>query len=313
MTNGKIVYATEDKVSGSWDIFAVDPVTGESEVLDAHPSGDWSPSVSPDGGSVAFLSWRDGAPRVYVMTIEGSSVRRVSAKRINGTPIITWSPDGKRLAFQSRDRKDVNQLYVMRLSDGRVRKLTNFAPIEDPVINPGVYSPEWVPGGRRIAFVRFKGTVGSDIYTIRPDGTDLRQLTRGSKAYTLSYSPDGKRIAFGSWRAMDSLFDGGEPACYLPVDAGPARTAVVGECNFDIYVARSDGSDEKQLTDFPGLDFFPDWSPDGKQIAFLSDRPTPTAANNDDVFVMNADGTDQRNVVVTPVYEWGLSWQGLES
>jgi Tol biopolymer transport system component len=64
----------------------------------------------------------------------------------------------------------------------------------------------------------------------------------------------------------------------------------------DIYAINVDGSGERRLTDTPGLDGFPSWSPDGQRIAFVSDR----AGGNWEIYVMNSDGTHQRHLTNTP-------------
>ena len=81
------------------------------------------------------------------------------------------------------------------------------------------------------------------------------------------YSPDGRKIAFGSSRSGD----------------------------FEIYVMNADGSDVVRLTQSSGLDVRPAWSPDGKRIAFTSNRD-----GNYDIYIVNADGSDPTNATFPP-------------
>jgi len=67
----------------------------------------------------------------------------------------------------------------------------------------------------------------------------------------------------------------------------------------DIYIIRVDGSEERRLTDTPGLDGFPSWSPDGKRIAFASDRES----DNWDLYTMRADGSQQRRLTDTRYHD----------
>jgi len=83
------------------------------------------------------------------------------------------------------------------------------------------------------------------------------------------WSPDGTKLAFSSNRSG----------------------------NKEIYTINSDGSDLKQLTKSAGADEYPSWSPDGSQIVFTSDRRKPLKA----VFVMNADGSNQRELLDKPL------------
>src|SRR5437763_1434865 len=97
----------------------------------------------------------------------------------------------------------------------------------------------------------------------------------GGFLQNLSWSPDGKQIAFAS-----------------------ARTG-----NFDIWVMNADGSDQRRLTTNPTMDCWPAWSPDGKRIAFTSNRD-----GNYEIYVMNADGTGQRNLTAHPAQDNYATW-----
>ena len=71
----------------------------------------------------------------------------------------------------------------------------------------------------------------------------------------------------------------------------------------DIYMMNVDGSEERRLTDSPGLDGFPAWSPDGKRIAFVSAR----GGGNCEIYVMDADGSGQERLTRTPDDEYFLA------
>jgi Tol biopolymer transport system component len=97
-----------------------------------------------------------------------------------------------------------------------------------------------------------------------------------------------------------------------PTTTGPINvTAFSGRIVFDnsedIYTVNADGTDLKQLTDNPGAEFDPMWSPDGKQIVYRDSR---RGMNQDDeIYVMNADGSSQTNLSNSPSSnEWGPAW-----
>lgn len=170
-----------------------------------------------------------------------------------------WSPDGSRLAFVS-DRGGQAQLYLWEQGGGR-----NPQPLVPSRVAPG-YRPIWSPDGRYLAVEFFRGTV--EIYVI--DTTCVRAdppcpITRLSDSQTDDrfpvWSPDGERIAFVSWVDGDA----------------------------EIYSARRDGSDMRNLTRSRGWDVSPSWSPDGQQVAFFSDRDRYR-----ELYLMDADGGDLR-------------------
>ena len=148
------------------------------------------------------------------------------------------------------------------------------------------FAPQWAEGGKSIVF----GHQGS-IYVVEADGSDLRRISRISRAqkgldrdYSPSVSPDGSRIAYATLRYSTGWF--------LEPDALHS---------FEIVTSAVDGSDVKRLTDNKFLDTNPVWSPDGTRIAFLSDREDPRSGSRGyygplTPFTMTADGSDVRSL-----------------
>jgi Tol biopolymer transport system component len=167
---------------------------------------------------------------------------------------------------------DQAEIYTMN-PDGSDRQRLTRSPELDS-------KPEWSPDGQRIVFERCCVADDSDIYVMDADGSNLRKLTPpGTDEYDPTWSPDGERIAF--WRVDPEFVDDG------------------------IYVMNADGTEQRNLTPRtsgePGppdaaRDSTPAWSPDGRKIAF--ERSSDDLQT--DIYVMNADGTAQRNVTMTP-------------
>jgi Tol biopolymer transport system component len=143
--------------------------------------------------------------------------------------------------------------------------------------------------GSRIAFTSFrKGSF--DLYVMTADGSKQRRLTTpaGGNNSSPAWSPDGRRIPF----------EGGRGACLLDYHFVGGRNA--GSGDVDISVMNADGSGLRRVTDGPGVDCAPVWSPDGRKIAFqrsLVRREGDRVVGADyDVYVVNADGSDERNL-----------------
>jgi TolB protein len=135
-------------------------------------------------------------------------------------------------------------------------------------------SPAWAPDGRRIAFASNRSGE-FEIHVMRADGTGVRRLTRlarrGYGSYSPAWSPDGRTIVFSS--------------------AGPTPE------NPELYSVRADGTGLKRLTrtkgdaETLGDDGMPAYSPDGRTIAFTSNR-----TGNGELWTMRPDGSGQRRL-----------------
>ncbi|MBM4067484.1 MAG: hypothetical protein FJ271_00860 [Planctomycetes bacterium] len=145
-----------------------------------------------------------------------------------------WSPDGKQLVMTNITGSG---LWIID-ADGKNRR---------SLIQPGgnyTRFPAWSPDGKRIAFASDRDG-NSDIYWIRPDGSELTRVTNHPSIDSHPrWSPDGQWLAFVSYR------DG----------------------NSDIWLCRPDGQGLRNLTAHAAHDAQPAWSPDGKHLAFVSDR-----------------------------------------
>jgi TolB protein len=152
----------------------------------------------------------------------------------------------------------------------------------------------------------------SNLYIADYDGARQTRITM-SRAMDISpmWSPDGRTVAFSSWRSgyqdIYLLFPytgapiqnptRGTPErqswlpAWSPDGARLAFTTTRDGGNAEIYVMNRDGSGLQRLTNHPGIDSTPTWSPTGTQIAFVSDR-----TGNPQIYIMNADGTGVQRI-----------------
>ncbi len=216
----------------------------------------WSPDGTLLACSVARGDWdRGGDYDIYVLRPDGSGVRRLTDAR--GADLwISWSPDGKRIAFSSR-RTGAPEIYVMNADGTSQARLTD----------GGGSAPSWSPDGKRIAFMR-KVDGQSQIFVMSAGtagGNSVLLASTGANEWNPIWSPDGTRILFYSDRE--------------------------GQGKDQIYTVLADGSNLHRLTAGEGNNIFPAWSPDGGRIVFGAVR-----AGGKGIYVMNADGTGERKL-----------------
>lgn len=147
-----------------------------------------SPAWSPDGKRIAYVSFEDKRPKIYVQNLaDGRRQKIAEFQGINGAP--AWSPDGKRLAVVL-SRSGDPEIYTLELASGRLRRLTN-----DPAIDT---EPVWSPDGRHIAFTSDRSG-RPQIYRMTADGGAVERLTfEGEYNSRAAYAPDGDVLALVS-------------------------------------------------------------------------------------------------------------------
>ena len=164
------------------------PVNG---TLDSHPFAnstriEGSARFSPDGGRIAFTSFRSGAQEIWVAERDGSGLRQVTALGAAGVLVGEWSPDGSQIVFEAAVAGNTD-VYLVGTDGGHLRRLTT-----EPSID-GV--PTWSRDGRWIHFASTRAGAIPDIWRVSPDGRDPIRETHGG-GFQPQESPDGRFIFY---------------------------------------------------------------------------------------------------------------------
>jgi dipeptidyl aminopeptidase/acylaminoacyl peptidase len=173
----QIVFASD--VDGDFDIYLVSVNGGQPWAITFNNADDRQPAWSPDGLTIAFASDQGGPGflEVWSMTADSANLKQLTDDA-NNSYAPAWSPDGYYIAFVS-DRRVDTDLYVMNADGTGERLLT----LSDDRFEER--DPAWSPDGSWIAFSSNRGGALFDLYLIRPDGSDLQQVTvdRGENRY----------------------------------------------------------------------------------------------------------------------------------
>jgi TolB protein len=262
--NGRIAFTRADR------IFVMDEDGSNTERLRTDAS---EPAWSADGAHIAFSAFRDsGRSDIFMMDADGSNVTALTRFRPGYNLAPSWAPSGRRLVF-IHNTAEGTDLYVLRLTDGRIRQLTTSPRLVER-------APEWSPDGDHIVFSRFRETgtpTDEDVFVVDPDGADITRLTTTrTNDFQPSWSPDAAQVIYvrDTSRHGTTLFvmdaDGGNVTKLTPDDTeefwpvfSPDGTRVAfsrcADFTCDIYTMDPDGSNLTQLTSGDRLESRPDW------------------------------------------------------
>ena len=227
-----LVYVAFDRAFGGYNpkFLSVDDGTDGLLFEELEVYRNIGPAVSPDGRWVALsITDEQDVDRLWVMRVDGSEAREIDAPAVHPT----WSPDGTQLAYMFED------VDFWRLRTRDVAAQTE--PFTVTSQNWAVH-PQWSPSGDEIAYI-----VGESIQAVTPDGQDYRTILRSEPDVylgpTLSWSPDGARLAY---TRLD------------PDDSG-----------FDVHVISAEGTDDVAVYESERYDEWPVFSPDGQEVALV--------------------------------------------
>jgi len=266
----RIAYVAVDgpKTARRYRLVVTDADGATERVVFESPQPILSPAWSPDGKSLAYVSFHTSLPAIYVQQLRSGQQVRVSAKSgINGAP--SFSPDGSQLAV-ALSRRDGNvDVYLLTLASQELRRLT-----EDPAIDT---EPVWAPDGRSVYFtsdragapqvyrqgtgageraqrITFDGTYNARP-RVSPDGRELALVTVDRGAYRIAVADvarGGLRIlTAGQLDESPSYAPNGADIIYGSREGGRGVLAIVS----------SDGRIQQRLAASAGEVREPAWSP----------------------------------------------------
>jgi len=260
---------------GQRDLATVPARGGAAREVTNDTAMDWSPAWSPDGRYLYFSSNRGGSMNLWRVPIEEPSGRLLGAFEPVTTPSLysgnlSFSRDGTLLAYA--DRVSGHTLRSVGFDATTGRSVGQPSPTPGPA---AAYDPSPSQDGNWLAFV--SGRNQNDIFVVRTDGTDLRQLTDDSyQDLGPRWSPDGERVLFFSNRSG----------------------------RYQVWSINADGSGHRQVTEAADEMWYPVWSPDGRRVAAFD-----SGARNTSVFDASVPWNEQSPQLLPALNETGGRFQ----
>ncbi|HEY3198711.1 MAG TPA: DPP IV N-terminal domain-containing protein [Nitrospirales bacterium] len=294
----QVAFVWDGEAGDNLDIYVKLTDTGVPLRLTKHPGADFSPAWSPDGRYVAFMREWEGNGGIYLVPSLGGPERKLAdvfAADRSGwgwryLNWLSWAPDGKSLAVADKSSaSEPFSIFLLSILTGEKRRLTS-----PPAGFFGERNPAFSPDGKTMAFTRASGFRADDLYVMPVAGGEPRRLTFDKRSIIgLTWTRDGRDIIFSSNREGSST---SITLWRISASGGtPERLSGVGQNAFDpvvsrqgnrlaytqlfldaniwrMEVSRGGGGTPIQLISSTREDSGPQFSPDGRKIAFASDR-----------------------------------------
>jgi TolB protein len=269
---GRIVYTCQTSRSQSTSQICIINTdgTGFRRLTTDDSRQHYFPSLSPDGRSVVYSSFRQGNfYEIYEMNLASGDVKQLTNKLGNlGSPEI--SPDGKSVIFETSST-NTNKSVVWRMD----RNGEN----ADKISRVIGWEPTWAPDGENVLFVSdMDGAV--HLFRMRTNGKDLHRVGNLSVGGRADWSPDGQWI----------VTYGGDPG------------------NREIYIMGNDGLNARVISPAGGNAREPSFSPDGQWVTFSAYYDHLGDAHGCEIYIMRANGTDLRRLTINDYCDSQPRW-----
>ncbi len=312
----EIVFDWNGQTLDNWDIYRKQIGSEELLRLTDHPDIDMHPIWSPDGVQIAFLRDSATGTAIYTVSALGGKERKLLDLK---TPVrwpepgrprqgLSWSPDGKGLAFSDRDF--VGDPFKVLLLSMRTLKTR---PLSSP---PGDFYgdlwPVFSPDGKSLAFARNSESLIGDVWVQPVSGGEAARVTSENfgPITGLTWTADARTILLSAWLAGERLLwrisvpegtsaryaTAADTVRYPSISIQGNRLAYTQENRTQTNIWRLPGPKAtgsvrlpEQLIKSSRRDSNPDFSPDGSKIAFQSNR-----TGNNNIWVCDSDGSNAR-------------------
>lgn len=302
----KVAFAWRKPDSPHQNIYLMQRGAEQPLQLSADSTTDWSPTWSPDGRFVAYVQDDEGRDQISIIPSIGGQASQTLTLRHRDIQSIAWMPDTSDRTLVVSAQRRPHRAFALSLHHPDTDSL---APLtKPPSWSTGDVDPAPSPDGSRIAFVR--GTVQGveNIFVVPTSGAPPTQITTDSTTIDgLAWSADGSDILYaaergGVWGLWRVSADGGSPSLIRSASTGtrfshptlsPQSNRLVytqGSAQLDLWKLNR-STQYENYTATPLLsstreDTHPSISPNGKRIAFVSDR-----SGTSEIWVAQADGS----------------------
>lgn len=296
----RVAFAWEEDTSANSHDYHIYVRSLYSETLLQLTHGDgheFKPHWSPDGTEIVYADIDDMSCSLLSVSPEGGPSRKLADCDKYEGDSIGWSPDGATLAMKSPDYKGIDLLTV---ASGALHHFTEVPPTEQQDTDPA-FSPD----GSLLAFVRWHASGVANLYVVPVSGGEPKRLTFDNlKIEGLTWEPDSRHLVFASNRGgpfgLWRVDIDGNPAqrvqqanrsAYTPVLSRDGRQLVyeewTGATNIFSVDPAKPSVEPRQITQTTRWNWNPAVAPDGKRLAFASDR-----GGTSEIWVADKDGGD---------------------
>ena len=278
------------------DLYVKPIGSDEMLALTRDDAAETSPRWSPHGTEIAFARRSNEGCSIYVTSSVGGATRKLAECRSASSTELSWSPDGRVLAFTDRESADTpTRVYALTLDTLDVVPLT-----DPPSTVIGDEDIAFSPDGETLAFSRVRALGVEDIHLMALEDQTLTRLTEDAlKIHGLAWEPESRGLVFSSNRTGDfGLWridaDGGEPTRVHVTRDEVDRVAVSRQGTHILYEAWSASANVWRVTrdgdmapflESTRYEWNATFSPDGTRVAFVSDR-----SGSAEIWVGDANG-----------------------